>query len=102
MTRCSQIPRLAVAGVLATGLVACTYGGEPLTDGHVAAPDGQYDYLEGQVPYDTPAMTEGEARLVEEAGSDPAAPAGDGREKAADPALGTYDETLFDREPRDF
>ncbi|SOD89870.1 hypothetical protein [Caenispirillum bisanense] len=92
-----RLPLLMLpAAVLA--LSACVAGGPPVEDQRtVAVPDGRYDYLQGEVPYDTPAMTETEAELVEKAGRVPAEPRRDSDEASGDRALGDLDEELFDR-----
>lgn len=88
---------LLVLPAAALVLSACAAGGPPFEDRTVAVPDGRYDYLEGEMPYDTPAMTENEAELVENAGRVPAEPARAADEGTVDPTLGAFDEDLFDR-----
>lgn len=86
----------SAAAVLALG--ACAYGGEPLEEGYVPPPDGQYDYLEGQAGYQTPEMTEREEELVENAGEVSRDPAYMAREEWTDPVLGEPHPELFDEE----
>lgn len=87
---------IVLAAAAAVGLSACVYDGEPLEDGELALPEGQYDYLEGELPYDTPQMTENEEELVEGAADQPRRPEWAAEEAESDPVLGDFDETLFD------
>lgn len=88
---------LLVLPAAALALSACAVGGPPFEDRTVAVPDGRYDYLQGEVPYDTPGMTQNEAELVENAGRVPAEPRRAADEGSADPALGDFEDDLFDR-----